>query len=673
MSLAIFLVSALIGVFFLWEGRKARDAEVRSRALYAGRFFSSLVSDDIAAENRNEIKRKITTAFLAQEDLFRENGLVYLITYGKNGQLILGKTPAGFLAPGKTTDHQHGTRTGVREQGLATLDSLPDRGPVVRQTVEGVYDLTMPVTAGAVNVGYVRLGLSGQDVQKRFLSFVTKAAAAVFGIFLLGLAFSRILAANFLRPVARLSAAVEELGRRNWKTPIPVSGRDELSSLADAFNQMASALKQRETSLSRGNRDLFILHTAELDLMEGLDLQSLLAKIAARAEDLVKADTTAVAVVDRSDRVLKYLGVFGSKARALRELDVPLEAGGIYNWLASYGTPLLVQDAQADFRLDSGAMKQLAVKSLLAVPLWTSNTMMGIITAVNKKGGETFDRHDLRLFTVFSNLAGAALQNSFLYHDLKQKMEELRSTQQQLVHTSKMAAIGELAANIAHEINNPLTSVLGYASHLLKSLDVPEQSRQKLRMMEQETLRVRKIIRNLLDFSRQRTSWIRPGDLAQPLKETVALLQGVAEAASVRIREEYPPSPVIVNMDQNEIKQVFINIMNNALQAMPNGGELRIRIDASRDQEAVVEFSDTGKGIAAENLPKIFEPFFSTKGNGDGTGLGLSISYRIIQGHGGRIEVESEVGRGSAFRVVLPPCEKDAAADQRGRERGGGR
>jgi signal transduction histidine kinase len=417
---------------------------------------------------------------------------------------------------------------------------------------------------------------------------------------------------------------------------------------------MASILKERESSFSRGNRDLFILHAASLDLMESLDLESLLGKIAARAEDLVMADTTTVTAINRNSRTLEYLHATGSKACHLKGLSIPVEAGGIYNWTASYGTPFLIPDAQADFRLDADQMRALGIRSLLCVPLWSSNTMMAIVTIMNKKGGDPFDKQDLRLFTVFANLAGAALQNAFLYADLKHKINELNIAQHQLVHSTKMAAVGELAANVAHEINNPLTSVLGYTSHLLKTLDIPEGSLQKLRMMEQETLRVRKIIRNLLDFSRQRTTWRQGGDLALPLRETVSFLRGAADRTSVQIVENYTTSPMIVNMDHNEIKQVFINIASNALHAMPSGGELRIDMDMGPQSEAAVVISDTGQGIPEENLKKIFEPFFSTKDSGDGTGLGLSISHRIIQNHGGRIEVESEVGRGSSFRIFLP-------------------
>jgi two-component system, NtrC family, sensor kinase len=175
-------------------------------------------------------------------------------------------------------------------------------------------------------------------------------------------------------------------------------------------------------------------------------------------------------------------------------------------------------------------------------------------------------------------------------------------------------------------------------------------------------LRVRKIIRNLLDFSRQRPSWMEPEDISLPLKETIALVQGIADASSVVIQEDYPAEPALVNMDHNEMKQVFLNIANNAVQAMPQGGQLRVKADATHEHVVVVVFSDSGTGIAPEHMDKIFEPFFSTKENGGGTGLGLSISYRIVQNHGGKIEAESSQTNGTTFRVVLPRYRKQPAA-----------
>jgi signal transduction histidine kinase len=643
MSLAILLVSVFISAFLLWEGTRYRESEIRARALFIGGYYSSLAAEDIITGDRQELYRKLTPAFLSQGDVSRD--LLYLRVYDSLGHFLTGSIPRG--------------RNEDRSFAEKDLDSdlVSSVVPRFQLVGKGVYDLVMPVVIDDARVGFVKVGISRQGFQQQFGDVTKKAVIAGAVLLLLGLVFSQVIAAGITRPIEGLSAAVDGLGRQNWKAPVPVRGRDELSRLANAFNQMAQTLKERETSLSRANRDLFILHTAGLDLMESLDIEALLGKIAARAEDLVKADTTAVAAMDRTTRTLQYLGVTGSKAHLLKGLDLPLEAGGIYNWTASYGIPLLIQDAHTDFRLDPGQMRSLGINSIITVPLWSSSTLMAMITVMNKKGGDAFDKQDLRLFTVFANLAGAALQNAFLYADLKHKISELNSTQQQLVHSTKMAAIGELAANVAHEINNPLTSVLGYTSYLLKTLEIPDESRKKLRMMEQETLRVRKIIRNLLDFSRQRASWMQPGDVVQPLRETVLLLQGAAEGASVRIIEEYPASPVTVNMDHNEIKQVFINIMNNALHAMREGGELRVRVDAGHDGETAIVFSDTGNGIPQEHLKKIFDPFFSTKGNGDGTGLGLSISYRIIQNHGGRIEVESEVGRGSRFRVILPSHE----------------
>ncbi len=585
--------------------------------------------------------------------------------YDRDCELLIGSTANEvFFNSGSYFYTLPSEKSAVRDEVQLKCDLEQLNEPFFTVKKNNVYDLILPIADGKITVGYVRVGISGQRFEQRFSAIMKRAAVALFGILLVGMAFSQIIAHGITKPIQQLSDAAEKLSQQNWDAPLPVKGDDELSKLGHTFNQMAQTLKQREASLSRGNRDLFILHTTGLDLMESLDRNALIIKVAARVEDLVRADTTALSVVDSSDRVLTYLGVYGHRARVLKERELPIEAGGIYNWLASYGTPLLISDAQSDFRLDGDLMRSLGVRSLMAVPLWSSNTMIGLLTAVNKNGGACFDKHDLRLFTVFSNLVSAALQNASLYNDLKNKMDELKTAQEQLVRSTKMAAIGELSANVAHEINNPLTSVLGYTTHLLKTLEMPEPSRKILGMMEQETLRVRKIIRNLLDFARQRPAWMRPEDVSIPLRETVALFQGIARDTSVVIREDYQPGPILVNMDHNEIKQVFINIVNNALQAMEEGGELNIRMYGLDESNIVIEFRDTGTGIEPKHLHRIFEPFFSTKNNGDGTGLGLSISYRIVQHHGGRIETESVPGHGTTFKVVLPRHRHVSTAEQ---------
>jgi signal transduction histidine kinase len=666
MSASLILVAVLVGTFFFWQGKNALDAEIRSRALYVAKVLSTLTVDDIIKGNRQEIHKKIEPAFTSNDEAESGIDLLYLMIYDHKCDLLIGSTASEvFFDSSSYSNLPPSAKKNAIEEISIDCKAGEMNAPAFIHKKTGAYDLIHPVMAGSDLVGFIRVGISGQRYAERFAEIVKKAAIAMLGILLVGIALSRIIAVGITSPILRLSDAADKLRRQDWESPVPVRGRDEISNLGHAFNQMALTLKQREVSLSRGNKDLLILHSAGLDLMESLELETLLVKIAGRAEDLVKAETISIGVPDSNQKMIRYLGLYGSRVKMLKDMDMPLESGGIYNWIASYGTPLLIQDAQSDIRLDSDLMKSLGIKCIMTVPLWSSNTMTGLLSAVNKKDGTSFDKHDLRLFTVFSNLAGAALQNASLYTDLSGKMNELRTAQKQLVHSTKMAAIGELAANIAHEVNNPLTSVLGYTTHLMKTLDLPESSKKILRMMEQETLRVRKIIRNLLAFSRQKNSWMRPTDILPPLRETVAFVQGAAQSSQVKIHEEYNGSPVIINMDPNEMKQVFINIINNALQAMPQGGDLRIHLHPAGEHEAVIEFADTGVGISPENLQKVFEPFFSTKEDRDGTGLGLSISYRIVQHHGGRIDVESEPGKGTIFRIVLPLYHKTVPMQRR--------
>ncbi len=236
--------------------------------------------------------------------------------------------------------------------------------------------------------------------------------------------------------------------------------------------------------------------------------------------------------------------------------------------------------------------------------------------------------------------------------------QNLHRSQRQLLQSAKLAAIGELATNIAYEVNNPLTGVLGYTGLLLKADDIPPGRKEHLKTIERETLRAREILKNLLDFSRRKPPHMVRTDIADVIGDTLALVRGQAKAARVEIRTECSAGLPFVSADIDEMKQVFVNLINNAFFAMTSGGTLTIRCKSEADETGrtmvVVGLSDTGQGIPEDHLDKIFDPFFTTRPDGEGTGLGLAISFMVVQNHGGRIEVESTVGQGSTFRVYLP-------------------
>ncbi len=250
-------------------------------------------------------------------------------------------------------------------------------------------------------------------------------------------------------------------------------------------------------------------------------------------------------------------------------------------------------------------------------------------------------------------LAAAALENDHLLRDLQQQMDKLKEEQVQLIQAAKLAALGELAAGIAHELNNPLTIVLGFAE-LLQSTTPPESpTGHDLETIAKQAQRARDIVRNLLGFARQIKPQRTPADVNQLLHQTLDLVRQRLAKNGVLIVENFAPEPGLLALDVGQMRQVFLNLFTNAAYAMPEGGKLKVST-ARLGDEVAVSVSDTGKGIPAELRDRIFEPFFTTKPVGQGTGLGLSSSLGIVQEHDGRIAVESQVGQGSTFTVWLP-------------------
>jgi signal transduction histidine kinase len=220
-----------------------------------------------------------------------------------------------------------------------------------------------------------------------------------------------------------------------------------------------------------------------------------------------------------------------------------------------------------------------------------------------------------------------------------------------MLRADRLATIGELAAGAAHEIRNPLTSIRS-SLQFLESRSREETEKKLLGVALRETDRIDEILAALLSFSRPSEIHKEPCDLVALLEESVALVSLQIKAGGAEVRTSFPAAPVIVNADGSQLKQVFLNVLMNAVQAMAGGGTLTVEDVVLENGKTLVRVSDTGQGIPEEDLDKVFDPFFTTKKGG--TGLGLSICYAIVKAHGGDIELRSRLGEGTVVLITLP-------------------
>ena len=254
-----------------------------------------------------------------------------------------------------------------------------------------------------------------------------------------------------------------------------------------------------------------------------------------------------------------------------------------------------------------------------------------------------------------------------LEQKVEERTEELRKTENQLIQSDKVASLGKLAAGVAHEINSPLTGILTYSSLLLQAKKEGDPEKEDLEVIVNETNRCKMIVKGLLDFARQTEPRKALFDINEVIDKSINLISHQASIQNVKIERKIKPNLPKTMLDVGQIQQVFINILLNAIEAMPQGGTLTVSSEIE-DKVAAIRFTDTGIGIPQENLPKILDPFFTTKKQGKGTGLGLSVSYGIIERHRGKLEVKSKVGKGTTFTVKLPIKEKAFEIGEKGNQ-----
>jgi two-component system NtrC family sensor kinase len=291
------------------------------------------------------------------------------------------------------------------------------------------------------------------------------------------------------------------------------------------------------------------------------------------------------------------------------------------------------------------------------VPVVEDDALGAVILVGEKRSGEAFSGEELALLEAVAANAGIALRNARLYDDLRRRIEDVQAAHQQLSQSAKLAAIGELAASVAHEVNNPLMVTLAHADRLRRGIPAGSPLLARIDAIEEQTQRAARILRRLLDFARRREPALAALDLREVIEHALELVGARLAASGIVAQNESVGELPPVMGDRDQLTQVFVNLFNNALDAMPDGGTLRVRSErraADGIPCATAVVSDTGVGMGVEELRHIFQPFYTTKPEGKGTGLGLSVSLGIVRRHEGTMEVTSERGKGTAFVVSLP-------------------
>jgi PAS domain S-box-containing protein len=246
---------------------------------------------------------------------------------------------------------------------------------------------------------------------------------------------------------------------------------------------------------------------------------------------------------------------------------------------------------------------------------------------------------------------------------LHEKIEELAAMTQQMWQASKLATVGELAASVAHELNNPLATVSLRVESLMQQLAHDAEKHRSLEIIISEVERMANLVTNLLQFTRRNYRQVSTIDVADEILKSIDLISYYLRNRRIEVVTEFAAALPLIHADRQQLRQVYLNLMTNASDAMPEGGRLTVRADADVPSETVVvEFTDNGEGIAENDLKKIWQPFYTSKPEGKGTGLGLPICHRIIEDHGGEISLQSKLGKGTTVRVALPIANSGSVA-----------
>ncbi len=436
-----------------------------------------------------------------------------------------------------------------------------------------------------------------------------------------------------------------------------------------------------ERAAASGLRWLQALAQVSLSLSQPIDRNRFLRQITDALASLTSAHNVVLWELDAAAGLLVRRAWTTDPSIGAMELpaSLTLQQGGT-GWIARHREPLFVDDIARDVRImasDWALSRDLV--AFAGAPVAVGSELLGVLT-LNLKRGRLPAGNDRALLQSFAAQAAVAMHNARLfadnarlYEEARQRLQALQDTQAQLLQAAKLSAVGKLVSGVTHELNNPLSVVIGYGQ-LLLNRGVPDEIRRPLELMIAQGERMARIVQGLMLFSRQRKPERRVIDLREVIGPVLALRDTQLGLTSIRLETDFGADVPPVLGDAHQLQQVFLNLLLNAEQAIQGSGVgvrrsgdcigVTTRMRRDRDGEWVIaQVSDNGAGIPAEVLPRIFEPFFTTKKVGEGAGLGLSVSYGIAEQHGGRLFAESRPGR-SVFTLELPAAREGTSAPE---------
>jgi signal transduction histidine kinase len=425
---------------------------------------------------------------------------------------------------------------------------------------------------------------------------------------------------------------------------------------------------QAEQALEQRTRELAALNAIAKAVSRSLDLGELLTIALDEALEVMGLDCGAVILVDETGKASARVrrGVSGQHLSGCGSWVVGQHIAGLESLLQG---PLVIEGPD-DPRLSASlaaALRAEGVGSFALIPLRPKGKLIGLLS-IGARTRRNFPDDELRLLSAVSHQIGLAVENACLYQQVREQLDELRRTQEQLLASVQLATIGSMAAGLSHEINNPLTTIIGNAQLLRSELPGWDRAASELQAILNGAQRISTVINNFGQFAQPRPQEPAVADANRVVERVLNLVTSRLEDQHITLIRQLAPNLPPVLLRASHLQQVFVNLILNAIEAMPNGGELSVTSDrriADRRESIEVRFKDAGVGIPQENLERIFDPGFTTKveaGRSRGLGLGLFAARNILEAHGGQIQVESQPGRGSTFIVILPvgACTKDS-------------